>query len=74
MLTDVEELSKQMAALNEAFAAITERGAEAEKLLKETESKLTEGGPNWSRLISPMLPNREKQASSRRSPMRNSKN
>lgn len=44
MLTDVEELSKQMAALNEALAAITERGAEAEKLLKETESKLTEGG------------------------------
>ncbi|EGC03499.1 hypothetical protein [Ruminococcus albus] len=44
MLTDVEELGKQMAALNEALAAITERGAEAEKLLKETESKLTEGG------------------------------
>ncbi|MBE6872376.1 MAG: plectin [Ruminococcus albus] len=44
MLTDVEELSKQMAALNEALAAITERSAEAEKLLKETESKLTEGG------------------------------
>jgi len=44
MLTDVEELSKQMAALNEALAAITERSTEAEKLLKETESKLTEGG------------------------------
>lgn len=44
MLTDVEELGKQMAALNEALAAITERGTEAEKLLKETESKLTEGG------------------------------
>ena len=44
MLEDVETLSKQMDELNEAFEAIRTRSAEAAKLLKSTETKLTDGG------------------------------
>ena len=44
MMEDVEVLSKQIAQLNEAFAVLKEKSADAEKLLKTTESKLTAGG------------------------------
>ncbi|MBQ8966621.1 plectin [Ruminococcus sp.] len=44
MLTDVEELSKQMTQLNEAFELLKNKSDEATKLLQTTESKLTAGG------------------------------
>ncbi|EXM40631.1 plectin [Ruminococcus albus] len=44
MLQDVEALGKHLTELNDAFALIKDKSAEAEKLLKTTENKLTEGG------------------------------
>lgn len=44
MMEEVEALSKQMSELNEVFSLIKDKSAEAEKLLKTTENKLTEGG------------------------------
>ena len=44
MMQDVEVLSKQIAELNDAFALLKDKSAEADKLLKTTEKKLTEGG------------------------------
>lgn len=44
MLEDVESLSKQIAELDEAFEAMKNKSAEASRMLKVTENKLTEGG------------------------------
>lgn len=44
MLEDVETLSKQVTELNDAFEALKSKSAEASRLLKVTENRLTEGG------------------------------
>jgi hypothetical protein len=44
MLKEVEDLGKHLNDLNEVFAVIKDKNSEAEKLLKTTENKLTEGG------------------------------
>lgn len=44
MLEDVETLSKQVAELNDAFESLKSKSAEASRLLKVTENRLTEGG------------------------------